>query len=163
VAAVHGAAIAAGTGLAANAHVVIAAPDARFALTEIRIGLWPVIVFRAVSRAIGERHATELSLTGRTISGEEALRLGLVAEVAADPKTTALEVARRLSEFSPVAIAAGLEYVDCIRGVEWTEAAPIGHKMRSELMAMDDFREGVRAFLEKRQPRWPSLGSPDKQ
>src|SRR5580700_6007261 len=66
IAAVHGAALAAGTGLAANAHMVIASPDAQFGLTEIRIGLWPVIVFRAVARAIGERRATELSLTGRT-------------------------------------------------------------------------------------------------
>jgi len=161
VVAVRGAAVAAGMGLAANAHIVVAAPEARFGLTEIRIGLWPVIVFRAVVRAIGERRATELSLTGRTISADEAFRFGLVTEIASDPKTKAFELAKKLAEFSPVATAAGLEYADQIRGLSWAEAAPIGHKTRSELMATDDFTEGVRAFLEKRPPQWPSLGPYD--
>lgn len=161
VTAVRGVAYAAGMGLAANAHIVIAAPEARFGLTEIRVGLWPVIVFRAVARAIGERRATELSLTGRTISADEAFHFGLVSEIASDPKTKAFELAKKLAEYSPIASAAGLEYVDRIRGLDWTEAAPIGHKMRSELMATDDFAEGVRAFLEKRPPQWPSLGPYD--
>jgi len=157
VAAVHGAALAGGMGLAANAHIVVAGPDARFGLTEIRIGLWPVIVFRAVARAIGERHATDLSLTGRIIGAEEALRFGLATELADDPKTKAFEVAKRLSEFSPVATAAGLEHIVRTRGLSWNDAAPIGHQIRAELMAGEDFAEGVRAFLEKRSPEWPSL------
>ena len=157
IAAVHGAALAAGIGLAANAHITIASADARFGLTEIRIGLWPAIVFRAVARAIGERRATELSLTGRIFTAQEALQFGLVAELAADPLARALELARTLSEFSPVATAAGLEYVNRIRALDWSEAVAIGGKMRRELMAGDDFAEGVRAFLEKRTPSWPSL------
>src|SRR5205823_4845415 len=55
IAAVHGAALAGGTGLAANAHIVIASDDATFGLTEIRIGLWPFLIFRAVVESIGER------------------------------------------------------------------------------------------------------------
>lgn len=158
IAAIHGAALAAGTGLAANAHIVIASADARFGLTEIRLGLWPVIIFRSVARAIGERRATELSLTGRIFTAEEALEFGLVTEIADDPMARALEVAKALSEFSPVATAAGLEYVHRIRAMDWEDAATVGHKMRDELMATDDFREGVRAFLEKRKAVWPSLG-----
>lgn len=161
VCAVPGIAYAAGMGLAANAHIVIASPEARFALTEIRIGLWPVIVFRAVARAIGERRATELSLTGRTISADEAWHFGLVTEIASDPKTKAFDLAKKLAEFSPIATAAGLEYVERIRGLTWEEAAPIGNKTRAELMQTDDFEEGARAFLEKRPPRWPSLGPYD--
>ena len=157
VAGISGAAIAAGMGLAANAHIVIASPEARFALTEIRIGLWPVIVFRAVARAIGERRATELSITGRTITADEAFKFGLVAEIASDPKAKAFELATKLSEFSPVALAAGLEYIVRTRGLDWAEAAPIGHRIRAGLMAGDDFAEGVSAFLEKREPEWPSL------
>ena len=157
VAAIHGAALAAGTGLAANSHIVIASADARFGLTEIRLGLWPVIIFRSVARAIGERRTTELSLTGRIFTAEEALQFGLVTEIAADPLTRALELAKALSEFSPIATATGLEYVDRIRALDWPEAAAAGHKMRDKLMATADFTEGVRAFLEKRKPAWPSL------
>jgi methylglutaconyl-CoA hydratase len=160
VAGVTGAALAAGMGLAANAHVVIAAPDARFGLTEIRIGLWPVIVFRALVRAIGERRATELSLTGRTIGADEAMQFGLVAEISNDPKLKAFETAKKLSEFSPAAISTGLEYIDRVRALGWMEAAPIGHRMRDDLMATADFAEGVRAFMEKRPPEWPSLKLP---
>lgn len=161
VAAVRGAAMAGGMGLAANAHIVVAAPEARFGLTEIRIGLWPVVVFRAVARAIGERRATELSLTGRVVAADEALRFGLVTELASDPKMKAFELAKKLSEFSPVAIASGLGYIDRIRGLGWAEAAPIGQHVRASLMASDDFAEGVRAFLAKREPEWPSLSQPE--
>src|SRR3954470_7169063 len=55
VAAVHGPALAGGTGVAANAHIVIASDDATFGLTEMRIGLWPFVIFRAVVAAVGER------------------------------------------------------------------------------------------------------------
>jgi len=161
VTAVPGIAYAAGMGLVANAHIVIASPEARFALTEIRIGLWPVIVFRAVARAIGERRATELSLTGRTISADEAWHFGLVTDIASDPKLKAFELAKKLAEFSPVATRAGLEYVDRIRGLTWEDAAPIGHAMRADMMATEDFEEGVRAFLGKRPPEWPSIPRPD--
>jgi methylglutaconyl-CoA hydratase len=157
IAGVRGAAIAAGMGLAANAHIVIAAPESRFALTEIRIGLWPVIVFRAVSRAIGERRATELSITGRTIMADEALRFGLVTELASDPKEKAMELATKLSEFSPVAMATGLEHIARTRGLDWNDGAPVGRELRAQLMAGEDFKEGVSAFLEKRPPEWPSL------
>ena len=85
VAAVQGAVLAGGTGLAANAHVVVASLDARFGLVEIRIGLWPVLVFRAVSLAIGERRATELSITGRILSVDEARAWSLVTEIHDDP------------------------------------------------------------------------------
>src|SRR5579862_9452197 len=67
IAAVQGAALAGGTGLAANCHIVLAAEDATFGLTEIRIGLWPFVIFRTIAAAVGERRAVELGITGRII------------------------------------------------------------------------------------------------
>jgi enoyl-CoA hydratase/carnithine racemase len=159
VAVAHGAALAGGLGLVANSHIAIAPPDARFGLTEVRIGLWPVLVFRAVAMAVGERSATELSLTGRIFEANEALRMGLVTEVSADPLARAGEIARTLSESSPAALREGLDYVNRIRGMDWAEAGRLGQETRDRLMAEADFAEGVHAFFEKRAPRWPSLGT----
>jgi enoyl-CoA hydratase/carnithine racemase len=77
VAAIHGFAFEGGTGLAANAHIVVAHPEVRFGLTEVRIGYWPVFIFRAVEHAIGERRTMELSLTGREFGTGEALQSAL--------------------------------------------------------------------------------------
>jgi len=159
VAAIQGPALAAGMGLAANAHVVIAGRDARFGLTEIRIGLWPAVVFRAVVRAIGERRATELSISGRFMNAEEALSAGLATEIAEDPRERALEIANQLATFSPIAMSAGLEHVARTRRLAWDDAAAVYKELRARMMASDDFREGINAFLEKRPPRWPSLNS----
>jgi len=81
VAAVHGAALAGGTGLAANAHIVVASDDANLRLTEIRIGLWPFLIYRAVVDAVGDRRALELSITGRILAAREAAEMGLAHHV----------------------------------------------------------------------------------
>jgi enoyl-CoA hydratase/carnithine racemase len=159
IAAVHGAALAGGTGLAANAHIVVAKDDARFGLTEIRIGLWPVLIFRSIDHAMGERRAVELSLTGREFSAGEALGYGLVTEIANDPLKRATDLAIMLAGYSPVAIAAGLDYVHQIRGRDWEHAGRVGRVIRDQLLSNEDFKEGARAFLEKRRPSWPSLKS----
>lgn len=158
VAAVHGGALAGGMGLVANAHIVVASHAARFGLTEIRVGLWPILIYRACALALGERRATELSLTGRIFTAEEALHMGLATELAEHPDVRAKEIADSLSRHSATAMSAGLEYVERIGGVSWEEAARIGQSMRADLMADADFEEGVKAFLEKRNPVWPSIG-----
>jgi enoyl-CoA hydratase/carnithine racemase len=157
IAAVHGAALAGGTGLVANAHIVFATPEASFGLTEIRIGLWPVLIFRAVEHAIGERRTVELSLTGREFKAAAALDYGLVSELVEDPLPRAMGMAQVIAGFSPIAVAQGLDFVHQIRGREWEQAGRIGREIRERLMAGEDFKEGTRAFLEKRQPSWPSL------
>jgi enoyl-CoA hydratase/carnithine racemase len=159
IAAVSGAALAGGTGLVANAHIVFATSGARFGLTEIRIGLWPVLIFRAVEHAMGERRTVELSLTGREFSATEALAWGLVTEIDANPIERALDLASSLAAFSPIAVGAGLDYVHQIRGHDWEHAGKVGRQTRDRLLTNEDFKEGTRAFLEKRQPSWPSLKS----
>ena len=158
IAAVEGPALGGGTGLVANCHIVVASPDATFGLTEIRLGLWPFLVFRAVSAALGERRTVELSLTGRIFPAPEARELGLVHEIAADPPARAREIALALSEASPTAIQNGLSFVQQVRGMSWDKAGEVARLVREDVFASDDFAEGIRAFLEKRSPQWPSLG-----
>jgi enoyl-CoA hydratase/carnithine racemase len=158
IAAVHGAALAGGTGLVANCHVAIAAEDATFGLTEIRLGLWPFLVFRSVAMALGERRTVELALTGRIFGGREALEVGLIHEATPDFERRGWEVAESLAGFSPTAIRSGLLYVQQARGTDWKTAGDIAQRARNEVFRSPDFQEGVRAFREKRQPRWPSVG-----
>jgi len=159
IAAVQGAALAGGTGLVANAHIVIAQPDARFGLTEVKVGLWPVLIFRAVEHAMGERRTVELSLTGREFGAAEGLEYGLVTEISEDAAARAELIASTISSFSPIAIGVGLDYVHKIRGTEWEHAGKIGRALRERLLSNPDYREGVRAFTEKRPPVWPSLST----
>lgn len=159
VAAVNGPALAGGTGLVANAHLVIAAEGATFGLTEIRIGMWPFVVFRAVASAVGDRRALELSLTARVFGSAEAMHWGLVHEIS--PLTAleerALALATALSEASPEAVRLGLHYVHRSRGLSFEEAGKLAMQLRGESFDSPDFKEGVNAFLEKRKPRWPSV------
>ena len=157
IAAVQGAALAGGTGLVANCHIAIASQDATFGLTEIRLGLWPFLVFRAVAAAVGERRTVELALTGRVLGATEARELGLVHGIAADLEARAIEVARTLAESSPTAIRSGLRCVQEVRGKDWKKAGEISQRERRKVFESADFQEGIRAFREKRQPRWPSI------
>lgn len=161
VAGVKGAALGGGTGLVANCHIAVASTEATFGLTEIRLGLWPFLVFRAVSAALGERRAIELALTGRIFPASEARELGLIHEIAADPAKRAHEIAVALSEASPTAIQSGLSFVQQVRGLPWDRAGEVARMVREDVFGSDDFDEGLRAFLEKRSPRWPSLGKSD--
>lgn len=158
IAAVHGAALAGGTGLAANCHVVVAAEDATFGLTEIRIGLWPFVIFRTVVAAVGQRRATELALTGRTFGANEAREYGLAHEVVepAGLMARALKIAGAIAEASPTAIRTGLAFVREARGKSWEDAGDLARQMRNEVFRSADFHEGIQAFQEKRPPRWPS-------
>src|SRR5216684_3664784 len=81
IAAVNGAAIAGGTGLAVLCDFTLAVPEARFGYTEVKIGFVPAIVSTFLLRQLGEKHARDLLLTGRLIGVEEALRMGLINEV----------------------------------------------------------------------------------
>jgi enoyl-CoA hydratase/carnithine racemase len=158
IAAVHGAALAGGTGLAANCHIVVAADDATFGLTEIRIGLWPFVIFRTIAAALGQRRATELALSGRIFPASEAREYGLVHHVVetANLLDRAREIAGAIAEASPTAIHAGLAFVRDARGKSWEEAGDLARRMRNDVFRSADFQEGIRAFQEKRAPRWPS-------
>jgi enoyl-CoA hydratase/carnithine racemase len=146
VAGVHGAALAGGTGLVANCHVVIADEDATFGLTEVRLGLWPFLVFRACSAAMGERRTMELSLTGRIFGAAEARAFGLVHEAVAGASVRATEIAQQIGGFSGLAIRKGMQAVRQSQGKNWEEAGELALKARKEVFASPAFREGLRKW-----------------
>jgi enoyl-CoA hydratase/carnithine racemase len=158
IAAVNGVAVGGGTGLVANCHIAVAAEQAKFGLTEIKLGLWPFLVFRAVEVAAGERRTIELALTGRTFGATEAREIGLIHEIASDCNQRAMEIAEAISRFSPTAIHSGLDFVHEVRGKAWETVGLIARRIREERFQSGDFQEGVRAFREKREPKWPSIG-----
>src|SRR6202163_4111775 len=108
IAAVNGAAIAGGTGLALLCDFTLAVPEAKFGYTEVRIGFVPAIVSTFLLRQVGEKQARDLLLTGRIFSAEEALRMGLVNEIVAPENLVkrARELAALLMENSPASLRA---------------------------------------------------------
>jgi enoyl-CoA hydratase/carnithine racemase len=107
---------------------------------------------------VGERRSVELALTGRTFEANEAREYGLVHEVAEDCEAKAMQIAEGIAESSPTAIHAGLDFLNEVRGHDWTQSAAIARRVRDELFQSADFQEGVRAFREKRKPIWPTAG-----
>ena len=156
IAAVHGAAIAGGTGLATICDFTLAVPAAKFGYTEVRIGFVPALVSAFLVLQIGDKRARDLLLTGRLFGAEEAYRLGLVSEVV-EPEELAGRVktlAGVLAANSPTAMAATKRLL-VAQSKAWLDAA-IAESMAVNAKAREtaDFREGVTAFLEKRKAVW---------
>ncbi len=149
IGAVERPALGGGAGLVANFHIVIASPEAVFGLTEIRLGLWPFLIFRAVSAAFGERRAIELALTGRIIPADEAREYGLVHEVSTSCRERAREIAEAVAAASPTAVRKGMAFVQDGRGRSGREAGELARQMRSQVFDSDDFREALSRYREK--------------
>jgi methylglutaconyl-CoA hydratase len=156
IAAVNGAAIAGGTGLALLCDFTLAVPEAKFGYTEVRIGFVPAIVSTFLLRQVGEKQARDLLLTGRIIGAEEAARMGLVSEIVALDKlmTRARELAALLMENSPASLRATKQLLtDHARG-ELDTQIEAAVRENAAIRTTADFREGISSFLEKRKPVW---------
>ncbi|MBI4444746.1 MAG: enoyl-CoA hydratase/isomerase family protein [Acidobacteria bacterium] len=156
IAAVNGPAIAGGCGLASICDLVIAAEDAIFGYTELKIGFVPALVSVFLVRICGEKRARELMLTGRTFSAAEALQIGLVTEVVPREQllSRAHELAESIARNSPTGVAFLKGLVGHMRGAGLDEALTLALEFNALIRSTEDFKEGVTAFLEKRPPRW---------
>jgi len=156
IAAVNGAAIAGGCGLATLCDFTLAVPEAKFGYTEVRIGFVPAIVSTFLLRQIGEKQARDLLLTGRIIDANEAYRLGLINEIVASDKLLlrARELANQLMENSPASLACTKRLLTSYarRELDLQIEAAIGEN--AAIRSTADFKEGVSSFLEKRTPKW---------
>jgi methylglutaconyl-CoA hydratase len=157
IAAVNGPAIAGGTGLATLCDFTLAAPQARFGYTEVKIGFIPAIVSVFLLEMIGEKKAKDLLLSGRILDAQQALAMGLVTEAVAEGELMARvqSLAGSLLKNSPESMSAVKKMLssfakerldrDLARAMRWNE------KTRNS----PDFHEGLMAFLDKREPVWP--------
>lgn len=156
IAAVHGAAIAGGAGLAVICDFTVATPEAKFGFTEVRIGFVPALVSAFLAIQIGGKHSRDLLLTGRVVGAEEALRMGLVNEVVPHERL-ALRVqslAETLLANSPQSLAATKRLM-ARENKAWLDAAiEAALEVNTQARETEDFREGVAAFLEKRKAVW---------
>jgi methylglutaconyl-CoA hydratase len=156
IAAVNGAAIAGGCGIATLCDFTLSVPDAKFGYTEVRIGFVPAIVSVFLIRQIGEKRARDLLLTGRIIDAEEAYYLGLVSEIVAAERLMdrARELAGQLIENSPSSLASTKQLLRDLRRQEIDHALEFAVDANARIRSTPDFYEGLTAFLEKRKPAW---------
>ena len=158
IAAVNGFAMGGGCEIALACHLVVADATAQFALSEVRVGLVAGAggLIR-LPRTVPPKVATEMILTGRRITADEALAYGLVNRVV--PAGTALEGARALAaeigEGSPTSVRISLRVMEETRGIpDVVDAVNHPTTALDDLMASEDAIEGVTAFAAKRRPQW---------
>ncbi len=156
IAAVNGAAIAGGTGLALLCDFTLAVPKAKFGYTEVRIGFVPAIVSTFLLRQVGEKQARDLLLTGRIIGADEAARMGLVNEIVAPENllTRARELAALLMQNSPASLRATKQLLSDHARAELDSQIGAAVRENAAIRTTADFREGIVSFLEKRKPVW---------
>jgi methylglutaconyl-CoA hydratase len=158
IAAVNGAAVAGGTGLATLCDFTVAVPEAKFGYTEVRIGFVPAIVSTFLLRQVGEKIARDLLLTGRLFEADEALRIGLITEMVPAEKLLprAREVAVQLMENSPTSLLYTKRLLSSAARAELDIQIDTAVRENAAIRSTDDFREGISSFLEKRKPKWSS-------
>lgn len=156
VAAVNGAAIAGGTGLATMCDITIASTEAKFGYTEVRIGFIPALVSSFLVRQVGEKQARDLLLTGRIFDAAEAYRIGLINEVVEPDRLMprVREIVAQLLENSPIALLATKRLINGFGAAELDQQIESAMLANAHSRTTKDFNEGVTAFLEKRKPAW---------
>lgn len=156
VARVNGHALAGGFGLAAACDITICVDDAKLGTTEVRVGLWPMVISAILARVMPRKAALELMLTGRVIDPEEGHRLGVVSRVVdrADLDAAVDEVVAGLVDSSASALMIGKDSFVGTSDGDLDAALDRLQAGFTEIAMTVDSQEGIAAFLEKREPNW---------
>jgi enoyl-CoA hydratase/carnithine racemase len=156
VAKVNGHAMGGGLGLVAACTFAVAVAEAKLGTPEIDVGLFPMMIMAVLARHVPRRRLLEMMLFGEKLPAEEAARLGLVSRVVAAGELDA-EVKRitdAIASKSPSTVRLGLRAFAAQDDLELEAALPLLRGRLAEVLATDDAREGLMAFLEKRAPKW---------
>ena len=156
VARVNGPAIGGGTGFVSACDIVVASTEARFGLSEVKIGVVPAAISPYVVRRMGESRARQYFLTGERMDGRRAPEVGL-ANIVAEPAglDAAVEaVVGSLLSSGPEALASAKELLRRVPGMDFGEAKRFTAEMIARLRVSEEAQEGMAAFLEKRKPKW---------
>ncbi len=159
IARVQGAAIGGGTGLVAVCDVAIAAIDAKFSFSEVKLGLIPACISPYVLKKCGEGRCREFFLTGERLTAERVLIAGLVNKVvpATQLDKAVEEMISQLISSGPEAVKKCKELLNTVSQISFEEAKKFTAKVIAELRISDEAQEGMAAFLGKRKPRWSEL------
>jgi methylglutaconyl-CoA hydratase len=163
ICAVNGHAFGGGIGLVAAADIAIAVSGAKFAFSEVRLGVIPAIISVVVLPKLGEHHAMRLFLTGERFSAAEALGYGLLHRVVEDGDLEGAVQAEidAISKGAPNAVAAAKRLVREIPRLATDDAYEIAAKRIAKLFASAEAAEGLAAFVQKRPPNW--VGATDDE
>jgi cyclohexa-1,5-dienecarbonyl-CoA hydratase len=157
IAAVHGHCLGGGAELAMVCDMVYTTDSAQWCFPEIKLSCYPPVACTALAALVGQKRAAELILTGRTITGSEAAEIGLATRAVPenDLMKAVEECSARLSKLSPAALAIAKKASYAWDSMHFDKGLARAEKIYFEdLMKTTDAQEGIRAFMEKREPRW---------
>src|SRR3954464_2997389 len=161
IAAVQGNCLGGGAELAMVCDLVFTSPHARWGFPEIKLGCFPPVARAGLGGVVGPKHAADLILTGRQIDGTEAAAIGLANESLGTCEERAEEFARTFADLSPKALEITKKAFYSWDAFHLDKGLAKAEKVyMEELMKTEDAKEGINAFIEKRQPKWSGKGNP---
>jgi methylglutaconyl-CoA hydratase len=166
IARVHGPAFAGGVGLVAACDIAIGVPEAKFCLSEAKLGLSPATISPYVVRAMGERMARRYFLSAEVFDAAEAARIGLLSGlVPADKLDAEIDaLLKHLTAGGPRALAKIKDLVRAVSSGRVDDAMIADTAERiAEIRVSPEGREGIASFLEKRKPAWAGTAAPEKK